>query len=48
MRGFSVIASPLTKLLRKGVKFEWSDKFQTSFEQLKDMLVKVPVLTQPT
>ena len=24
VKGFSVIASPLTKLLRKGVKFEWT------------------------
>ena len=48
MKGFSVIASPLTKLLRKGVKFEWSDKCQNSFEQLKEMLVEAPVLTQPT
>ena len=47
VRGFSVIASPLTKLLRKGIKFE-SDKCQTSFEQLKRMLVEAPVLTQPT
>ena len=30
--GFSVIASPLTKLLRKGIKFEWIDKCQNSFE----------------
>ena len=28
MKGFSVIASPLTKLLRKGVKFEWTNKCQ--------------------
>ena len=48
MRGFSVIASPLTKLLRKGIKFEWIDKCQNSFEQLKGMLVEAPVLTQPT
>ena len=48
MKGFSVIASPLTKLLRKGVKFEWTDKFQNSFEQLKEILVEAPVLTQPT
>ena len=26
VKGFSVIASPFTKLLRKGVLFEWSDK----------------------
>ena len=35
VKGFSVIASPLTKLLKKGVMFEWSDKCQNSFEQLK-------------
>ena len=48
VRGFSVIASPLTKLLRKGIKFEWTDKCHNSFEQLKGMLVEAPVLTQPT
>ena len=48
VKGFSVIASPLTKLLRKGVMFEWSNKCQNSFEQLKEMLVEAPVLTQPT
>ena len=48
VRGFSVIASPLTKLLRKGIKFEWTDKSQNSFEHLKGMLVEAPVLTQPT
>ena len=45
VKGFSVIASPLTKLLIKEVKFEWTDKCQDSFEQLKEMLVKAPVLT---
>ena len=48
IKGFSVIASTLTKLLRKGVKFEWDDKCQSSFEQLKKILVEAPVLTQPT
>ena len=47
VKGFSIIASPLTQLLRKGVKFEWT-KCQDSFEQLKEMLVEAPVLTQPT
>ena len=48
VKGFSVIASPLTKLLRKGVKFKWSDKCRNSFELLKGMLFEVQVLTQPT
>ena len=48
VKGFSVIALPLTKLLRKGVKFEWTDKCQDSFEQLKEMFVEALVLTQPT
>ena len=48
VRGFSVIASSLTKLLRKGIKFEWTDKCQNSFEKLKEMLVDAPVLMQPT
>ena len=43
VRGFSVIASPLTKLLMKGIKFEWTDKCQNSFEQLKGMMVEAPV-----
>ena len=48
MKGFFVIASLLTKLLKKGINFEWYDKCQNSFEQLKKMLVEAPVLTQPT
>ena len=48
VRDFSVIASPLTKLLRKGIKFEWTNKCQNSFEQLKGMLVEALVLMQPT
>ena len=48
VKGFSVIASSLTKLLRKGVKFVWDEKCQSSFDQLKKILVEAPVLTQPT
>ena len=48
VRGFFVIASPLTKLFKKGIKFEWTDKCQNSFERLKGILVEAPVLTQPT
>ena len=48
VKGFSVIASTLTKLLWIGMKFEWDDMCQSSFEQLKKILVEAPVLTQPT
>ena len=48
VKGFSVVASTLSKLLRKGVKFKWDDNCQLSFERLKKILVEAPVLTQPT
>ena len=48
VQGFSVIASSLTRLLRKGVKFKWDDKCQSSFQRLKEILVEASVLIQPT
>ncbi len=48
VKGFSMLASPLTKLLRKDVKFQWTDKCQQSFHELKRCLTKAPVLTLPT
>ncbi|KAL4323589.1 hypothetical protein GQ457_11G020340 [Hibiscus cannabinus] len=47
VKGFSIIAAPLTKLLQKGVPFEWTEERQSSFEQLKAFLTEAPVLTQP-
>ena len=48
VKGFSMIASPMTRLLQKNVRFEWSEKCQASFEKLKAFLTETPVLTQPT
>ncbi|KAA3461691.1 RNA-directed DNA polymerase-like protein [Gossypium australe] len=31
-KGFSMITTPMTKLLQKDVKFEWSEKCQRNFE----------------
>ncbi|KAK8700519.1 hypothetical protein V6N13_018914 [Hibiscus sabdariffa] len=45
--GFSKVATPLTKLLQKGVKYEWSDARQQAFEKLKEALTNAPVLIQP-
>ncbi|KAL5836129.1 hypothetical protein ACOSQ4_015626 [Xanthoceras sorbifolium] len=47
VKGFSSIASPLTKLLHKNVRFEWTDRCQAAFDRLKEMLVEAPILIQP-
>ena len=48
VKGFSMIAAPMTRLLQKDVKFELSEDCQRSFEKLKAFLTEAPVLTQPT
>ena len=45
--GFSQLAAPLTKLLHKGVKFEWGAAQDQSFQELKNRLVSAPVLAMP-
>ncbi|KAA0043430.1 hypothetical protein E6C27_scaffold1639G00400 [Cucumis melo var. makuwa] len=44
---FSQLALPLTALKRKNVKFEWSDKCEQSFQELKKRLVIAPILALP-
>ena len=46
MKGFSVIAAPMTRLLQKDVKFEWSAECQANFDRLKQLLTEAPILTQ--
>ena len=46
VNGFSIIAAPMTRLLRKDVKFEWTEECQQSFEELKKLLTEAPVLVQ--
>ena len=48
VKGFSMTAGPMTRLLQKNVRFEWSEKSQASFEKLKAFLIEASVLTQPT
>ena len=47
VQNFSIIASPLTKLLRKNVKFFWNEECQGSFNELKACLTSTSVLTLP-
>jgi hypothetical protein len=44
IEGFSKIAKPMTSLLEKGKEFEWTDKCQESFDQLRSKLMADPVL----
>ncbi|KAI3821411.1 hypothetical protein L1987_08979 [Smallanthus sonchifolius] len=47
IQDFSRIASPLTKLTRKEVKYEWGPTQSNAFEELKTRLTQAPVLTLP-
>ncbi|KAL6313881.1 hypothetical protein AAG906_010300 [Vitis piasezkii] len=42
------IALPLTRLTQKGVKFEWSNDCERSFQELKNRLMTTPILTIPS
>jgi hypothetical protein len=44
---FSRIANPMTELLKKGVKFVWSEECDRAFHTLRKHLTSDPVLTQP-
>nr|GFC00147.1 transposon Ty3-I Gag-Pol polyprotein [Tanacetum cinerariifolium] len=48
IEGFSRLALPLTKLMRKGEKFVWNEEREKCFEELKHRLVSAPVLTLPS
>jgi hypothetical protein len=44
---FSRIAKPMTKLLKKGVKFVWSEACEKAFHTLRQHLTSAPMLVQP-
>ena len=41
------VGLPLTKLLKKGVRFEWNDAQQEAFDTIKKMLTEAPLLAYP-
>ncbi|MCO5697007.1 hypothetical protein NDJ33_19640, partial [Acinetobacter baumannii] len=47
VEGFSVIARPLTSLLRKSTRFVWSEPCRRNFVELKRRLTSTRVLAQP-
>ena len=47
MGDFSRIATPMTRLTRKRVKFDWNEECENAFQELKQKLTTAPVLTAP-
>jgi hypothetical protein len=47
IEGFSKIAGPITKLLRKNTPFVWSEECEASFQTLKEKLTTTLVLAVP-
>ncbi|XP_076912208.1 uncharacterized protein LOC143570440 [Bidens hawaiensis] len=47
IQNFSKIASSLTKLTKKGAKFEWGSDQEKAFHELKQRLTQAPVLALP-
>ncbi|XP_073019319.1 uncharacterized protein [Primulina eburnea] len=47
IKDFSCIASPLTNLLIKDVRFDFSDECVQAFQVLKDKLITAPVMIAP-
>ena len=44
---FSRLAAPMTRLTRKEVKFDWDDRCEEAFQELKKRLTTVPILIVP-
>src|SRR3954463_9976184 len=47
VENFSKVAKPLTELLKKDKKFEWTPQCKFSFQELKRRLTSAPVLVPP-
>src|SRR3954464_5805421 len=47
IENFSKIAKPMSDLLKKDKKFEWSEKAEESFQDLKTNLTTAPVQLPP-
>ncbi|GKU99825.1 hypothetical protein SLEP1_g12612 [Rubroshorea leprosula] len=47
VEGYLKISGPLTQLTHKNHKFEWTNKCEQSFQELKNRLVTAPILAIP-
>ena len=44
---FSRLAAPMTRLTRKEVKFDWDDRCEKAFQELRRKLTIAPILIVP-
>ena len=44
LKGFRIIANPITSLQKKRKKFDWNQKCEDSFKKLKTLLTSAPIL----
>ena len=44
---FFWLAAPMTRLIQKGVKFEWNDLCEKAFKELKKRLTSIRILIVP-
>jgi hypothetical protein len=47
IKDFSKVSAPLYGLLKKDIKYEWTDERQQVFQFLKDQLISAPLLSYP-
>ena len=47
IKDFSQLAPPMTRLTRKEVKFDWDDRCEEAFQELKIRLTSSPILIVP-
>jgi hypothetical protein len=47
IEGFSKISKPMTELLKKDKKFEWTPACESRFQELKKRLTTVLILVMP-
>jgi hypothetical protein len=47
IKGFSKISKPITELLEKEKKFEWTPACEASFQELKKRLTTAQILVMP-
>jgi hypothetical protein len=47
VKDFSMIASPLTEIVKKAVGFKWGEEQENAFSLLKSKLISTPLLSLP-